>query len=65
MPVEPQYHTLGAKLEIAPSTRRHDFSESLRVFLDMWRNEGMTDLGIRDALRAKVVELNEAEQDVA
>lgn len=65
MSIDPEYRTLGAKLEVAPTTRRHDFRDSLRVFLDMWRNEGMTDLEIREALRDKVRDLAEAEQDAA
>ncbi|MBO4228054.1 hypothetical protein [Bradyrhizobium neotropicale] len=48
-----------------PMARRRLFLDSLDIMLELYRNEGMSDLEIRDGLKAKVVELNEAQEDAA
>jgi len=48
-----------------PMARRRLFLDSLDLMLELYRNEGMTDLELRDGLRCKVVSLNEAQEDAA
>jgi len=47
------------------SGRRRVFLDGLDMLLDLYRGEGMTDLELRDALRVKIVEINEAREDAA
>lgn len=48
-----------------PTARRRLFLDSLELMLELYRNEGMTDLELRDALKCRVVTFNEAQEDAA
>lgn len=45
--------------------RRRVFLDGLDMLLELYRGEGMTDLELREGLRVKIVQLNEAQEDAA